>query len=514
MCHEKAKEMRKIKMSIKSILLLWVTWTGISCSNFLDMDIPDVLPDDEFWQNRSQVEAARDGVYTWLGSCVTYFMHWGDVRSGLYAYSSNNNTYAMQFTNQELLITNQWANWGTVYTTINNINSFIKNADRVLEYDPTMDEEVRQMVGEMYGLRALCYFYLVRAFEDVPLQLEPYESDTQEVNVPVSSQEVVLDTIESDLERALELCAESYSGADNYGRVTKKAVKAIWADVKLWRGDYQNCVTLCGELEQEYEGLWVREANWFTMFGNGNSVESIFEYQYSDDGAASPLYNFAVYAYSNLGTGNYQGNYTAYKREMDKVYAGTGARAFSDTVRTEGTTYCNLSGTRFDVYKYLGIASGYEDLVYRDNMTCYDAHFIFYRFREILLIKAEALGMLERYDEAVEAVNEIRKVTGLDETTSARMGTGDNFFDKLLAERCAELAYEGKQWFSMVRLAIHRDNPSTMLIERVANTHLTLTASMVRSRLQNRESWFMPYYDTEVERNHALEQKEYYKGRR
>lgn len=498
---------------IKNILLLLMAWAGMSCNSFLDRDIPDVLPDDEFWQSRSQVESARNGVYTQLGNCVTYFVNWGDVRSGLYAYSGKNNSSAMQLTNQQLLITNTWANWSTVYKTINYANSFIKNAERVLHYDPTMDGEVQQMIGEMYGIRALCYFNLVQAFEDVPLHLEPYESDTQEVNVPASSSEVVLDTIEHDLQQALTLCAESYSGADNYGRVTKKAVKAIWADVKLWRGDYENCISLCEELEEEYAGKRVREANWFTMFSNGNSDESIFEYQYSRDGVHSPLYNFAVYFYTDLTQGNYYGNYRAYSREMDKVYAGSGARDFSDTVRTAGTTYCNNTTTTFDVYKYLGIAAGYDELVYRDNMTCYDAHFIFYRFREILLIKAEALGMLERYDEAVEAVNEIRRTTGLEETSSARMGTGDNFFDKLLAERCAELAFEGKQWFSMVRVALHRNNPS-LLIDRIVNTDLHYTSSEMRSRLQNQESWFMPYYDTEEERNHALEQKEYYKGRK
>lgn len=502
---------------LRNILLLLVAWTGMSCSNFLDMDIPDVLPDEEFWRNRSQLEAARNGVYTQLGNCVTYFMHWGDVRSGLYALNGTN-TYASQFINQELLTTNTWADWANVYTTINYANSFIKNAERVLDHDPTLGEDVQHMLGEMRGIRALCYFYLVRAFEDVPLQLEPYESDTQEVNVPATLEEVVLDTIEHDLKLALDLCAESYSGADNYGRVTKKAVKAIWADVKLWRGDYENCVTLCEELEQEYTGKRVREANWYSMFTLGNSEESIFEYQYSNDGVHSPLYSFAVASVSiNNSTGNYQGNNRAYKREMDKIYPSTGGWDFSDTVRTAGTTYCNISSDqkKFDVYKYLGIAAGYEELVYRDNMTCYDAHFIFYRFREVLLIKAEALGMLERYDEAVEAVNEIRRTTGLTETTGSRMGTGANFFDKLLAERCAELAFEGKQWFSMLRIARHLGNEGTsLLINRVADSHLTLTSSMVKSRLQNRASWYMPYYDTEVENNHALEQKEYYRGRK
>ena len=450
-----------------------------------------------------------------MHNCVTYFMHWGDVRSGLYALNGDN-TYASQFINQELLTTNTWADWASVYATINYANSFIKNAERVLEHDPTLAENVQHMLGEMRGIRALCYFYLVRAFEDVPLQLEPYESDTQEVNLPAIPEETVLDTIEYDLKLALDLCADSYSGVDNYGRVTKKAVKALWADVKLWRGDYENCVTLCEELEQEYEGKRVREANWYSMFTLGNSEESIFEYQYSNDGVHSPLYSFAVgTSVVNNSAGNYQGNYQAYKREMDKIYPSTGGWEFSDTVRTAGTTYCNVANEKFDVYKYLGIAAGYEELVYRDNITCYDAHFIFYRFREVLLMKAEALGMLERYDEAVEAVNEIRRTTGLDETSASQMGRGSSFFDKLLAERCAELAFEGKQWFSMLRIARHLGSEGTsLLVNRVADSHLSLTSSMVKSRLQNSASWYMPYYDTEVEHNHALEQKEYYRGRK
>lgn len=164
---------------------------------------------------------------------------------------------------------------------------------RVLAFEETMEEDVEYMIGEMYGIRALCYFYLVRTFNDVPVHLEPYESDKQEVNVPASPESQVLDTIEADLRTALRLAPDSYETAkDNYGRVTKKAVRAIWADVKLWRGDYDGCIGLCEELETEYQDKLVKTDNWFSIFGAGNSTESIFEYQYSSDGVASPLSYF------------------------------------------------------------------------------------------------------------------------------------------------------------------------------------------------------------------------------
>jgi len=67
----------------------------------------------------------------------------------------------------------------------------------------------------------------------------------------------------------------------------------------------------------------------------------------------------------------------------------------------------------------------------------------------------------------------------------------------------------------MLRIARHLGSEGTsLLVNRVADSHLSLTSSMVKSRLQNSASWYMPYYDTEVENNHALEQKEYYRGRK
>lgn len=503
--------MKKMKYIVFVLLLCWLSQ---GCSKFLNVDIPDVLPDKEFWKNRSQVEAARNGVYVQLGSCVKSFIVWGDVRSDLYATGNTLSEANVQMINQDILTTNSYANWSAIYKTINFANSFIRNARRVVEYDETMKEDVEQMIGEMYGIRALCYFYLVRAFEAVPVHLEPYESDKQPVSVAPSSEEQVLDTIEQDLKIALEKSADSYPVVkDNYGRITKKAVQAIWADLKLWRGDYEGCLAQCSALEQEFAGKIVKGDNWFTIFGEGNSSEAIFEYQYSSNGVGSPLPGLIAYYYTSLGVGDFAGNYKAYRKNMQKVYAGTGMQIFSDTVRTNGSTVGNfMSSGRMDVYKYQGIATGYQEFLYRDAITKLDAHFIFYRFREILLIKAEALAMLGKYTEAVEAINEIRRATGLEETTVARFGSGESFFDKLLSERCAELAFEGKQWFSMVRLVRHTGF-QTLLIDRIAETHLGLSSAVVKSRLQEEEGWFMPYLKDEVERNHALEQKKIYSGK-
>ena len=149
---------------------------------------------------------------------------------------------------------------------------------------------MNEMMGQAYALRALNYFYLVRAFRDVPYHSEPYESDTQNPYAAAQPENVVLDSIEADLSRALKMAPDSFDRPDeNYGYITKNAVRALWADVKLWRQKYEECIELCEEIEERYDGQSVAADSWFSMFATGNTKESIFEYQYLDEGPASPV---------------------------------------------------------------------------------------------------------------------------------------------------------------------------------------------------------------------------------
>lgn len=140
-------------------------------------------------------------------------------------------------------------------------------------------------------------------------------------------------------------------------------------------------------------------------------------------------------------------------------------------------------------------------------------HFIFYRFREVLLMKAEALAMLGKFEEALVPINRIREASGLEQLTSGEYGKEKLFFDKLLAERVAELGFEGKQWFSLVRIALHTGYDD-LLIDRIVETSLTgVKQQTLRARLMEEKGWFMPYHQDEINSNLDLKQKEFYKGK-
>lgn len=498
--------MKKIKNIFYGILLAAGLCQG--CSNFLDVDIPDTLVMDDFWRSREQANAALMSVYTQLGNNVTVFLKWGDLRSDIYSSHSSITASDKQMLEQNIVPTNELAKWTSVYKGINWANSFIKNIERVLDYDQSVTPgEVLAMKGEAYGLRALFYFYLVRTFQDVPVILEPYESDLQSPYGPAVTEEKVLDQIESDLKLALEQAPASFVNPDeHYGRITKNAVKALWADVKLWRGgeeNYKECIRLCQELEDEYNYKMVAPENWFTLFSPGNTTESIFEYQYMmDKGPASPLRGLF------LREGPLGLNMSAVQKNMKKAY-------FSATLGIADTTrYQRMTLYGIEVFKYTGVSFEQNGIYqYRDDASGKKVHFIFYRFREVLLMKAEALAMLGKFEEALVPINRIREASGLEQLTSGEYGKEKLFFDKLLAERVAELGFEGKQWFSLVRIALHTGYDD-LLIDRIVETSSTgVKQQTLRARLMEEKGWFMPYHQDEINSNLDLKQKEFYKGK-
>ncbi len=193
----------KRNIIITAFLFFLLGWQG--CSGFLTVDIPDSLTKKEYWKSKDHAKAALTGIYTNLGGNIQNFIYWGGMRSEIYGLRAAD-AALLQFVNQDIRITNSLCNWANVYKGIYWANSFLKNVHLVLENDRSFSEtEMQEMMGQAYALRALNYFYLVRTFRDVPYHTEPYESDTQPPHAAAQAEDVVLDSIEADLSRALDM---------------------------------------------------------------------------------------------------------------------------------------------------------------------------------------------------------------------------------------------------------------------------------------------------------------------
>jgi hypothetical protein len=96
------------------------------------------------------------------------------------------------------------------------------------------DTKIQNLLGEVYFMRAYCYFWLVRLYGQIPI------IDNVDVNysVPKSTYTEIYIFIESDLQRAISLLPNSnYTARKKYVTPHRGSAKALLAEVYLnWAG--------------------------------------------------------------------------------------------------------------------------------------------------------------------------------------------------------------------------------------------------------------------------------------
>ncbi|MBE6291077.1 MAG: RagB/SusD family nutrient uptake outer membrane protein [Bacteroidales bacterium] len=231
---------RWIKAFFGGFLLLSFT----ACSDYLTIYPTNAVVMENYWKEKADVEAMVANCYRTMAqsSVAEYMLVWGELRSDNVTEGTLDAGNYRNINEANLLPTNGFAQWGDFYGIINNCNIVLKFAPEVMELDPDYTEgDYLVHKGEMLALRALCHFYLVRAFRDIPLQVEAIIDDSQELYQPQVSPIEALDQILADLYEAEELVMESgsyISVAENKGRITRDAVRATIADVLLWKAAF------------------------------------------------------------------------------------------------------------------------------------------------------------------------------------------------------------------------------------------------------------------------------------
>jgi hypothetical protein len=118
--------------------------------------------------------------------------------------------------------------WSNQYEIIAAANTAIDNADDIAD----LDEDTKTIgIGEAKFFRAMSYFYLVENYGGVPLVVN--QVTTAEINYTRATEEEVYTQIVQDLEDALSAVEED---PDEYGRVSKDAVRHLLSKVLLTRG--------------------------------------------------------------------------------------------------------------------------------------------------------------------------------------------------------------------------------------------------------------------------------------
>ena len=490
---------RTMRNKAKIFLLLTIMILSVGCEEWLDLIPPQGLIREEFWQSKEDVDAVVMGAYETFASLDDKLFRYGELRADMVTGDVNLGEGERMVAESNIYPDNWLCNWADFYNVINYCNEIIKNAPLVREIDNTFtDYQLQGYLSEAYFLRSLSYFYLVRVFKDVPYVTEPTETDDADVYPSKMDGDELLRLVLEDLDAIRPVATtDGYQTlAEVRGRATKGSIDALMADISLWLFEYEDVIEYVERIEESDLYELMPSARWFELFYPGNTLEGIFEFQFSDQlNQPNSLYGMTQrqsYSYD----------------PSQKAIEMFGIEFSREFVRGQDASIRKYGEDDFIIWKYVGRSADGETV--RWGCVQRSCNWIVYRLADVLLMKAEALSQLGRYSEALEIINdEIR-----DRADVSPLSLPDSpqaFEDAMLRERALELAFEGKRWFDLVRMG-RRNNFSRKndLIEIIISGVPSTQKRIVATKLTNPLGWYLPIYETEIERNPNLLQNPYY----
>ena len=545
----------------------------VSCNDFLTLiPLNDVVLEN-FCTDKADVESVLLGAYAQLESsdCITRMSIWGEMRSDNIIAGSSTANDILQITRDNILETNGLTSWLCFYDVINRCNTVMNFAPMVQDKDPNYTyAELKANLAEAIALRSLCYFYLIRAYRDVPYITRPSIDDTENFVVPATKFDVILQNLIDDLEVVKEDAVNKYvKEEENSSRITRVAIYSMLADLYLWQGDWDNCILNCDKVLSrkllEYEKIKVEKGpdcvirlykgipliqsmtengryagtSYNEIFGKGNSFESIFELAFMD---AQSVNNSFISTY--YGSKNTQVGQLAANSELFLGVAGGTNKLFK---KTDGRYLESMkeSSSQYGIVKYIPMSIEYNLLTSSasapkatvvDRSDQQISNWIVYRLTDVMLMKAEAKVMKSKvYEGSLNAdssaikellFQEAFKIVGaINDRSTNKEGTSDTLKystysssvkameELVLDERRRELLFEGKRWFDLVRMS-RRDGDSKRLVQYVI-TKYTENVSAVRIKLADMNSLYFPIskdelrINTELKQNPAYEEDDY-----
>lgn len=475
-----------------------------------------------------------------------------------------NYSNVLDYTNGNWTALNPKSQWN-YYTPIRAANYFLENglnlefSDLILnqDYEAQMKRYGRYQY-EVRLLRAYYYFLLVRAYGDVPFTTKVLtEAEANSLERTSASQ--VFDFIISECDVVAPQLPVDYSKLDNdaaggtnpeAGRVTRGAALALKARASLYcasklfndsenRDLYKRAATAsldvinyCGENNitlGKYTDLWGAD-NW-------KASEMIFVRRVGDTDDPERT-NFPI-GMENAKSGNCPTQTLVDAYEMKNggepnqkdPYTGRDPR-FAMTIAVNGDKWPNTNPNPLEIYTGgrdaapvpYATPTGYYVKKYVDGATDISAStssggkrhsWITFRLGEFLLNYAEAtfkyFGSADIKDAeltmtAREAVNKVRKRTGVDMPDFPEGMSSSDFWSRYKNERMVELAFEGHRFWDVRRwkeggfTSIGR-----MLITKNSDDSFTYTRS-IKALVWDDKMYFYPIPDSEIRKNPNLKQ--------
>ncbi len=460
-----------------------------SCSDeFFDTPTGNRIKPSDHYAYGIDADLSYLGCFGYLQDVVDNIVLVDGLRSDLMDVTLNADRDMIDIYNHVLSPTNPYLDPSVFYKEIINVNEVIPNLPGIMEKDRDFDSLTLAIyTGALVTLRSWSYFMLAKLNGEVGLIEDNLTSIDPSKPPKYLSKAEIIDKLIAEL-------LPFYDDEDIYRFPVDHL--ALLGELYLEKNDYakaafylKKCIDGQGSNGYMVDASY-KDNNWQNIFINSSSqdetVISVIPYSYWD-GQPNPIeivmnYNYMVKPSSVI---------------ID---------AFNSQVQ--------LNGNIGDIYRGSGVTikySGEEPVItkYHLEEIRLSADIILYRDADIHLLLAEALNRLGQSETALILLNlgmsqavtrpdgysrwsKNAGVRGRVSLQALSGGTVESIEDLIIQERALELAFEGKRFFDLIRVATRRNDPAYLANKIAAKFADPAKSAEIKTKLMNPENWYLP----------------------
>ncbi|HEY3371527.1 MAG TPA: RagB/SusD family nutrient uptake outer membrane protein [Prolixibacteraceae bacterium] len=523
-------------LNIKStqlLAILVVVFTGFSCSDkFFDEQAGERITPDQHYKSVIDAQNSLAGAFVPLQAVLPKLIMIDGLRSDMMTPTSTADAYLKDLNNQVLSFDNPYLDASDYYKVIVNANEALANLAKIAAVDRDFDDyTMKYTKGALVGLKSWTYLTLIRLYGQAALIDDNLVALPENLNQTILTKDAMLDVLiegllpyipsTEELTQKLELRFTNFMNN-----------KAVLGELYLEKGDYANAAIYLKMAIESYKNStdiykvnsYSNEA-WKTMFLGGESGTGSIP----PANNIAPSENISVMAYDQN-----EGQFNPLARWIlptDQFMVQP-----SQILINDYKTQIPLKGTNGDVYRGIGAtidttSSGvyYINKYSINKAEPFSSDITISRAADLHLLLAEALNRNGESATALIILNqgfkpELKK-PALYTKWSKNLGirgraylqsvvVPDSAFltpgavkkspltgadrinyieDLIMTERSMELAFEGKRWFDLVRVAKRRQDPAYLANKVAAKFTNTAEGDAVRAKLMNENNWYLPF---------------------
>jgi len=474
------------------ILLL----TG-SCNKQMDVDSSRQADEAGHWTSYEDARAGLIGMYGLFRAAVadnnSHWL-WGELRSGdfLSVFRPDLKAVIEGNLNASFPIIQSATDWRRFYAVINACNLYIERVQGCLADKRYTEAYYKLDIAQARAIRAFAYFYMVRIWGDVPLITKSHDGGNFEA-LPRTNKDLVLSFAEQELLAAAPRLPYLYSVNDPeqifpgnyYGAnsttwlntpLNKLAAYALLAHIAAWQGRYMDVAVYTEFIVNNAGKSNLTIMTTPELTGDNGSPGGVFNTT-TDNFNQLIGFNFIASRGETTSSGHIEqltlANTTqfAMSKQLPDIYVsksrisamfpranGNDQRFgvdMSSSAQLPTTAYFENYNAEVPVFKKIRVV---DDAANTGQFAVFNSAIIFTRLEELKLLRAEALVVLGREQDAASELNAIRGNRGISSVTP---GPGVDMLNEVFAERRRELIGEGWRWYDLVRYhRIKRNNPA------------------------------------------------------